>query len=82
MNRVRLSSGQWGTSLFRIDIEGHIAIFRKTSKQLDETRSDFEPVPSDINIQHALERIVRKSALFSQPTQRDIERSHESEKAL
>jgi len=82
VNRVRLSPGQWGTSLFRIDIDGHFAIFRNISKQLDETRSDFEPVPPDTNIQHALEQIVRKSTMFSQPAQGDIERSHESEKAF
>jgi hypothetical protein len=67
VNRVRLSPGQWGTSLFRIDLDGRFAIFRNISKQLDETRSDFEPVPPETNIQHALERIVRKSAMFSQP---------------
>jgi hypothetical protein len=82
VNRVRLSPGQWGTSLFRIDLDGRFAIFRNIRKQLDETRSDFEPARPAINIQQALEQIVRKSAMFSQPTQGDIGRSHESEKTF
>lgn len=82
VNRVRLSPGQWGTSLFRTDFDGRFAIFKNISKHLDETRSDFEPVPPDTNIQRALEQIAHKSAIFSQKEQGDIERSHESEKAF
>jgi hypothetical protein len=55
------------------------AIFKSISKHLDETRSDFEPVPPDTNIQRALEQIVGKAAIFTHRTPGDIERSHESE---
>ena len=82
VNRVRLSPGLWGTSLFRAAFDGRFAIFKNISKHLDETRHHFEPVPPDTNMQRALERLVRKSAIFSQPTQGDIEQSHESEKAF
>ena len=82
VNRVRLSPGLWGTSLFRTDFDGRFAIFKSISKHLDETRNDFEPVPSDTDIQRALEEIAHKSAIFSQKTQGDIEQSHESEKAF
>ena len=82
VNRVRLSRGLWGTSLFRTDFDGRFAIFKNISKHLDETRHHFEPVPPDTNMQRALELLVPKSAIFSQPTQGDIERSHESEKAF
>ena len=82
VNRVRLSPGLWGTSSFRTDFDGRFAIFKNISKHLDETRHHFEPVPPDTNMQRALERLVPKSAIFSQPTQGDIERSHESEKAF
>jgi len=82
VNRVRLSPGLWGTSLFRTDFDGRFAIFKNISKHLDETRNDFEPVPPDTDIQRALEQIAHKSAIFSQKTQGDIERSHESEKAF
>jgi hypothetical protein len=63
--------------VFRTDLDGRFVIFKSISKHLDETRSDFEPVPPDTNIQRALEQIVGKSGIFSQPG--DIERSHESE---
>jgi hypothetical protein len=79
VKRVRLSPGLWGTSSFRTDLDGRFAIFKSISKHLDETRSDFEPVPPDTNIQRALEQIVGKSAIFSHPTPGDVERSHESE---
>jgi hypothetical protein len=69
VNRVRLSPGLWGTSLFRTDFDGRFAIFKNISKHLDETRNDFEPVPPDTNMQRALERLVPKSAIFSQKTQ-------------
>jgi len=82
VNRVRLSPGLWGTSLFRTDFDGRFAIFKNISKHLDETRHHFKPVPTDTDMQRALERLVRKSAIFSQPTQGDIEQSHESEKAF
>jgi hypothetical protein len=79
VKRVQLSPGLWETSLFRTDLDGRFAIFKSISKHLDETRSDFEPVPADTNIQRALEQIVGKSAIVSQPTPTDVERSHESE---
>ncbi len=82
VNRVRLSPGLWGTSSFRTDFDGRFAIFKNISKHLDETRHQFEPVPPDTNMQRALGRLVPESAIFSQPTQGDIERSHESEKAF
>ena len=72
VNRVRLSPGLWETSLFRTDLDGR-ALFKSISRQLDETRSNFEPVPPDTNIPIAMERITRKSASFSQPTQGNIE---------
>jgi hypothetical protein len=61
VNRVRLSPGVWVTTLFRTDFDGRVAVFKSISKQLDETRTDFEPLPPDTNIQRALERIVPKS---------------------
>jgi len=72
VNRVRLSPGLWETRLIRTDLDGR-ALFKSISKQLDETRSNFEPVPPDTNIPIAMERITRKSASFSQPTPGNIE---------
>jgi hypothetical protein len=63
--RIGLSPGVWRTSLLRIDLDGRFALFKKVSRHLDETHSDFELVPPDTNIQRALERIVRKSAIIS-----------------
>ena len=78
VKRVRLSPGLWGT-LFRTDLDGRFVIFKGISRHQAETRSDFEPVPSDTNIQRVLEQIVSKSAIFSQQRQGDIQRPHESE---
>jgi hypothetical protein len=82
VKRVRLSPGQWGTSLFKTDFDGCFAIFKSISKHVDETRSDFEPVPPDTNIRRALEQFVAKSAISSQPTPRDVDRLHESKNAF
>ena len=82
VKRVRLSSGQWGTSLFRTDLDGRFAIFENISKHIAETRSDFEPLPPDTNIQRALEQFEAKSAISSQPTKGDSERLHESKNAF
>jgi hypothetical protein len=78
VNRVRLSPGLWKTTLLKTDLDGR-ALFKSISKQLDETRSDFEPVPPDTNMQRALERIVRKSAIVSLPAPGETEQAHESE---
>jgi hypothetical protein len=61
VNRVRLSPGLWGTSLLRTDLDSR-ALFKSINRQVDETRSDFEPVLPDTNIQPAGEHIVHKSA--------------------
>jgi hypothetical protein len=66
VKRVRLSQGLWVTTLFRTDFDGRLAVIKSISKQLDESHSDFEPVPPDTNIQRALEKIVPKSELLSQ----------------
>ena len=78
VNRVRLSPGLWKTTLLKTDLDGR-ALFKSISKQLDETRSDFEAVPPDTNMQRALERIVRKSAIVSLPAHGETEQAHESE---
>ena len=70
VNRVRLSAGLWGTSLFRADFDGRFAIFKNISKHLYETRNDFEPVSPDTDIPRALEQIAHKSATFSEGTRR------------
>jgi len=68
VNRVRLSPGLWGTSLLRVDLDGRFALFKNISNQMDESRSDFAQVSPDMNIQRALEQMVRKSGIVSQPT--------------
>jgi hypothetical protein len=63
--RVGLSPGVWRTSSLRINLDGRFALFKRVSRHLDETHSDFELVPPDTNIQRALERIGRKSPIVS-----------------
>jgi hypothetical protein len=70
VKQVRLSAGLWVTTLFRTDFDGRFAVFRSISKQLDETHTDFEPIPPDTNIQRALEQLVPKSELLSQTNSR------------
>ncbi len=71
VRRARLSPGLWVTTLFRTDFDGRVAVFKSINKQLNETHTDFEPVPPDTNIQRALEKIAPKSELLSQTGARD-----------
>ena len=71
VNRVRLSPGLWETSSFRTDLDGRFAIFENMNKQIAETRSDFEPLLPDTNIQRALEQFDL-SPHFSFSRQKEI----------
>jgi hypothetical protein len=82
VNRVQLSPGQWGTSLFRTDLDGRFALFKNISKHLYEIRSHFESVSPQTDIQDALDQMAREVALSTKTTQGKIERSHESKKAF
>jgi hypothetical protein len=74
--RVRLSAGVWKTSVLRINLDGRFALLKKVSRHVDETHSDFEPVPPNADIRQALERIARRSGVVSQPIQGEIEGFH------
>jgi hypothetical protein len=82
VNRVQLSAGLWGTSLFRTDLDGRFALFKNISKHLYEIRSHFESVSPQTDIQDALDQMAREVALSTKTTQGKIERSHESKKAF
>ena len=60
VGRTRLSSGRWKTNSSKINLDGRFVFFKTISKQLDETRSDFEPVAPDMSVQRAVEQIYRK----------------------
>jgi len=59
IHRTRISSGRWKTSSSKINLEGRFIFFKTISKQLDETRFDFEPVAPDMTIQRAVEQMSR-----------------------
>jgi len=60
ISRTRLSSGRWKTSSSKINLDGRVVLFKTISKQLDETRGDFEPVAPDMSVERAVEQISRK----------------------
>jgi len=60
ISRTRISPGRWKTSSTKINLEGRFMFFKTISKQLDETRFDFEPVAPDMTIERAVEQMSHK----------------------
>jgi hypothetical protein len=51
--RIQVSSSHWKTSLVDIHVSGRMLLFKTISKQQHETRSDFEAVFQDLDLQQA-----------------------------
>ena len=56
--RTQVSSSHWKTSLVDIDVSGRMLLFKTTSKQQHEARSDFEWVSQDLDLKQA-ERLLQ-----------------------
>uniref|UniRef100_A0A372IRW0 Uncharacterized protein n=1 Tax=Paracidobacterium acidisoli TaxID=2303751 RepID=A0A372IRW0_9BACT len=57
IHRVQVSAERWKTSLVAVHIQGKVLLFKNVSKDQQETRSDFRPVPHDISLQQAKEML-------------------------
>ncbi len=55
IERTQVSSSHWKTHLIDISVSGRMLLFKTISKQQHETRSDFEPVSSDLDLKQAEE---------------------------
>ena len=55
IERTQVSSSHWKTHLVDINVSGRMLLFKTISKQQHETRSDFEPVSSSLDLKQAEE---------------------------
>ena len=55
IERIQVSATHWKTQLVDIHVAGRMLLFKTISKQQHEARSDFEPVPMDLDLKHAEE---------------------------
>jgi len=55
IERIQVSATHWKTQLVDIHVTGRMLLFKTISKQQHEARSDFEPVPMDLDLRHAEE---------------------------
>jgi hypothetical protein len=53
IQRIQVSSSHWKTRLVDIHVDGRMLLFKTISKQQHETRSDFESVAQDLDVQQA-----------------------------
>jgi hypothetical protein len=53
MGRVQVGPSEWKTALINIRISGRVVFFKTIAKQQYETRSDFQPVSSDLSREQA-----------------------------
>ena len=53
IERIQVSSSHWKTHLVDIHVNGRMLLFKTINKQQHETRSDFESVPQDLDVQQA-----------------------------
>jgi hypothetical protein len=53
IERVQVSSSHWKTHFVDINVSGRMLLFKTISKQQHETRSDFEPVSSNLDLKQA-----------------------------
>ncbi len=58
IERTQVGSTHWKTNLVDIHVNGRMLPFKTISKQQHETRSDFEPVSSDLDLNQA-ERLLQ-----------------------
>jgi hypothetical protein len=54
IEREPMSNTRWKTSLLDIHLSGRIVFFKSINKDQHEQRSNFQPVPSDLDVQGAV----------------------------
>jgi hypothetical protein len=55
IRREQVSESRWKTSLVDVHIQGRVLLFHNVTKDQHEVRTDFHPVPHDINLVAAKE---------------------------
>ncbi len=54
IEREQVDADRWKTSLLDVHISGRIVFFKSISKDQHDLRSNFQPVPSDLDVQGAV----------------------------
>lgn len=62
--RTELTPAHWKTSKIDVDVTGRILLFSEVSKVQEETRWDFQPVPQNITLEQAYERLEQSEASY------------------
>jgi hypothetical protein len=60
IGRVQVGPAQWKTGFIDIQLSGRLVLFKTIDKQKYEMRSDFQAVPSDLNLSQANDLIVSR----------------------
>lgn len=61
IERMPVSATHWKTSRVSVHVSGHIILFKSISRNQDEFRSDFHPLPDGTTLRQA-EELLNKSA--------------------
>jgi hypothetical protein len=54
IEREQVAENRWKTSLLDVHISGRVVLFKTISKDQRETRSNFQPVSSDLSVPGAV----------------------------
>ena len=57
IQREQVSATRWKASLIEVHVQGRVLLFRNVGKDQLEVRTDFRPVPHDISLTSAKERL-------------------------
>jgi len=57
IQREQVSATRWKASLIEVHVQGRVLLFRNVGKDQMEVRTDFRPVPHDISLTSAKERL-------------------------
>ena len=60
IGRVQVGPAQWKTGSIDIQLSGRLVLFKTIDKQEYEMRSDFQAVPSDLNLSQANDLIISR----------------------
>ncbi len=62
IHRTQVSANHWKTDLVAVNVHGRILLFSNVSKQEQETRWGFEPVPHDVTLAEAGNELQQAAA--------------------
>jgi len=62
IQREQVSATRWKASLIEVHVQGRVLMFRNVSKDQQEVRTDFRPVPHDISLASAKELLDRAAS--------------------